>query len=150
MGIRGGKKAVMSVFLGDLNPRLQTDPLQETGAFPAAFGLHGQVLVAVGAAGVAFVRRHQKLPLYWTEPVPAGSKTDPPLPKTEPISNTCDPSVITYLRKSKKCFAAVRERSKKKVRETTVQTPRSVKKEREEVLQVPEQRFPCSPWRRTW
>ena len=30
-----------------------------------------------------------------------------------------------------------------------MQTPRSLKKEGEEMLQAPEQRFPCSPWRKT-
>ncbi|KAK4810725.1 hypothetical protein QYF61_007699 [Mycteria americana] len=39
-----------------------------------------------GAAGVASVRRHQKLPPCQTEPVPAGSKTDPLLAKAEPIN----------------------------------------------------------------
>jgi len=34
--------------------------------------------------------------------------------------------------------------------ETALQTARSVKKEGEGVLQAPEQRFPCSPWRRPW
>lgn len=43
----------------------------------------------------------------------------------------------------------VRQR-KKKMRVKKLQTPRSVKKEGEEVFQVPEQRFPCSLWRRLW
>ncbi|KAM9590860.1 uncharacterized protein ACIBXB_005909 [Morphnus guianensis] len=34
--------------------------------------------------------------------MPAGSKTDPPLAKAEPISNSGSASVITYLRKGKK------------------------------------------------
>lgn len=53
------------------------------------------------AAVVAFVRRHQKLPLYWTEAVPAGSKTDPLLPKADPNSDTGDTLLKTYLRKGK-------------------------------------------------
>jgi len=36
------------------------------------------------------------------------------------------------------------------VRETALQTPRSVKQGGKEVLQAPEQRFPCSAWRRPW
>jgi len=28
--------------------------------------------------------------------------------------------------------------------------PKAVKNEGEEMLQAPEQRFPCSPWRRPW
>ncbi|KAK4810940.1 hypothetical protein QYF61_013348 [Mycteria americana] len=36
------------------------------------------------------------------EPVPVGSKTDPPLAKAEPVSNGGSASVITYLRRGKK------------------------------------------------
>ncbi|KAK4810783.1 hypothetical protein QYF61_008755 [Mycteria americana] len=36
------------------------------------------------------------------EPTPAGSKTDPPLAKVEPISDGGSTSVITYLRREKK------------------------------------------------
>jgi len=50
-------------------------------------------------AGVASVRRHQKLLPCQIEPVPVGSKMDPLLAKAEPISN----AVIMYLRKSEKC-----------------------------------------------
>lgn len=105
MGIRGGKKAVKSFCLGILNPRLQADPLQETGAFPTAFCFHGQVLVAVGGFGftrLTFMRRHQKLTLYWIGPVAAGSSTDLPLPKAEAISCTDGILLITYSRKGKK------------------------------------------------
>lgn len=45
--------------------------------------------------------------------------------------------------------SCVRQR-KKKMWVKKLQTPRSVKKEGEEVFQVPEQRFPCSLWRRLW
>lgn len=128
-GIRGRVKAGRSVSLGALNPRLQTDPLQETGEFPTADGLHDQILVAVRAAVVAFVRRHQKLSLYWTEPVPAGSKTDPLLPKADPNSDAGGTLLITYFRMGKKwCAGAVRERNKRKVREPTLQMARPLKK----------------------
>ncbi|KAK4810610.1 hypothetical protein QYF61_007347 [Mycteria americana] len=36
------------------------------------------------------------------EPMPAGSKTDPPLAKAEPISDSGTASVIIYLRRGKK------------------------------------------------
>jgi len=61
-------------------------------------GLHGKVLVAGGYRG-GFC---EKLPPCLTEPVPAGSKTDPPLPKAEPISDGGSASVITDLRKGRK------------------------------------------------
>lgn len=64
----------------------------------------------MGAAGVAYVRRHQELPPCQIEPVPAGSKTDLQLARAEPISSVRGPSVITSLRRGKKCcVAAVRE-----------------------------------------
>lgn len=66
--------------------------------------------LVVGAAGVASVRKHQELPLCQIEPVPAGSKTDLPLAKAEPISSVCGTSVIIGLRSGNKCCAAaVRE-----------------------------------------
>ena len=46
---------------------------------------------------MASVRSCQKLPLCLTEPMPTGSKTDPPLAKAKPIST----SVITYLKRKK-------------------------------------------------
>jgi len=36
------------------------------------------------------------------EPMPDGSKTDPPLAKAKPISNGGSASVITYLRRGKR------------------------------------------------
>ena len=60
------------------------------------------------------MRRCQKLPLCPTEPMPATSKTDPPLAKAEPINDSGSASVITDLRKGKSyCTAAIaaRERS---------------------------------------
>ena len=59
---------------------------------------------------------------------------DPPLAKAELISEAGDTSVIRYLRKDKRCSAAVvRKESKKNVWESTPQTPKPVK-EGEEVL----------------
>ena len=48
------------------------------------------------------MRSCQELPLFPTEPMPAGSKTDPPLAKAEPISDGGRASGITYLRQGKK------------------------------------------------
>lgn len=53
-----------------------------------------------GATEVAAVRCQKLLP-YLIEPVPIGSKRDPPLAKAETISNSGSPSVTTYLRKGK-------------------------------------------------
>lgn len=53
------------------------------------------------ASGVAFVRRHQKLSVWWTEPFPAGSKVDLPLAKDEHISDRGRTSVIAHLRSIK-------------------------------------------------
>jgi len=54
---------------------------------------------------VASVRKYQKLHLCPTEPVPASSKTDPPLDKAEPISSGGRTCVITYLRRGKKLLS---------------------------------------------
>lgn len=43
--------------------------------------------VCVEATGVASVRSYQNLPPFPTDPMPAGSKTDPSLAKDEPISD---------------------------------------------------------------
>ncbi|KAK4823897.1 hypothetical protein QYF61_007962 [Mycteria americana] len=83
------------------------------------------------------------------EPMPAGSKTDLPLAKAEPISDGGSASVIMYLRRGGGGTVQHQQQSEEEseyVRETTLQTPKSVKKEGEEVLQVQEQRLPCSPW----
>ena len=58
-------------------------------------GLHGKVLVAGGATGVASVRSCQKLPLCLMEPMSAGYKIDPLPTKAEPISNGGSASGIT-------------------------------------------------------
>jgi len=62
------------------------------------------------------------------------------------LSHGGSASVITYLKRGKRCCTAAVREEREPVRETTLQTARSVKKEREEVLQALEQRFPCSPW----
>jgi len=56
-----------------------------------------------GAAGVASVRKYWELPLCWTEPVPDSSKMDPPLAKSEPVSEVGSATVVTY-KKSKKHY----------------------------------------------
>jgi len=52
--------------------------------------------------GGASVRSCEKLPPCLIKPVPAGSKTDPPLAKAKPISDGGSASVITYLRRGRK------------------------------------------------
>ena len=42
-----------------------------------------------------------KLPLCSKEPTPAGSKTDPPPAKAEPISDSGNAPVVTFLRRKK-------------------------------------------------
>ena len=75
--------------------------------------LCGKVLVAGGVTGVTSVRSCWKLPLCMTEPMPDGSKMDPPPAKSESISDSGSTSVITYLRRKKSCWTemAARERS---------------------------------------
>jgi len=51
---------------------------------------------------VASVRSCEKLPPCLIKPVLAGSKTDPPLAKAKPVSNSGSSSVITYLTKGRK------------------------------------------------
>ena len=50
------------------------------------------------------VRSCKNIPPCLTEPVPAGSKTDPLLAKAQPINDGGSTSVITYLRKGKKLW----------------------------------------------
>ncbi|KAK4825791.1 hypothetical protein QYF61_002375 [Mycteria americana] len=104
------------------------------GFFKAALGVSAQAL-AVGAAGAASVRRGRGCPM----PDTAGSSRfqsaprDPPQGTAETVSQGGGASVITYLRKDKKsCAAAVREKRKKTMGETSLQTPMSEKKEGEE------------------
>ena len=72
-----------------------------------ALGLHGKVLVGGGAAGVASVRRCQKLPPCSVDPVPASSKKDPSVAKAEPISDAASISLITYLRRGNKLLCNI-------------------------------------------
>jgi len=86
------------------------DRLRSTAwVFRVVLGLRGKVLVVGGATKVATVRSCQKLPPCLTEPMPAGSKTDPPLAKAKPFSNGRAYG-ITYLRRWKKncCRRAAR------------------------------------------
>ena len=54
------------------------------------------------------MRRCQKFPLGPIKLMPAGSKTDPPLAKAEPISDGGSASGVTDLRKGKSyCAAAI-------------------------------------------
>jgi len=81
--------------------------------YTSVLGLRGKVLVAGGATGMTAVRSCWKLPLCPIEPVPDGSKTDPLLVKTKPISEGGSTSVIMYLRSGKSCWttALAEERS---------------------------------------
>jgi len=64
-------------------------------SYRIALGLHGKVLVAGRAAGVASARSCWKLPPCLIEPMPAGSTMDLPLAKAEPISDGGSASGIT-------------------------------------------------------
>ena len=78
------------------------------------FGFVWQDFGSGGATGVSSKRSCQKLPLCPTEPMPAGSKADPPLAKAEPVRDGGSTSVIMYLKKGKKKPAAqqqMKERS---------------------------------------
>ena len=62
------------------------------------------------------MRSYEKLPPCPIEPAPAGSSTDPPLAKAEPISGSGSTSGVTYFKegektKTKTCAAAAGERS---------------------------------------
>ncbi|PKU31466.1 hypothetical protein llap_18230 [Limosa lapponica baueri] len=54
--------------------------------------------------------------------MPAGSKTDPPLAKAEPISNGGSVSVATYLRRGKKCCTTEAGRVRKCERNNSADT----------------------------
>ena len=80
-------------------------------------GLRGKVLVVGGGYRGGFCGKLLEASLCPIEPMPASSKTDPPLAKAEPISNSGSASGITYLRKGKKLqgssSCSQRERSEK-------------------------------------
>jgi len=50
------------------------------------------------------VKSRQKFPQCLTEPVPAGSKTDSPLAKAEPISDSGRTSVAAYIRRKENTY----------------------------------------------
>ena len=62
---------------------------------------------------MASVRSYKKLPPCLIKPVPAGSKTDPPLAKAKPISDGGSASGTTFLRRGRK-KAAVRRQSRER------------------------------------
>lgn len=67
-------------------------------------GLHGKVLVARGATGVAALGSCQKLPPPCvTEPMPGSSKADPLLVKAAPINNSSTSEVTDWRRRGKTC-----------------------------------------------
>ena len=90
--------------LNEMNDRADV-PLESITGTPAVHAGGGHMGSFIGfawqgfgsreATGVASVRRCQKLPLCPIEPMPAGSKMDPPLAKAEPISNDGSASGIT-------------------------------------------------------
>ena len=77
-------------------------------------GLCGKVLVVEVVTGVASVRSCWKLPLCPTEPIPAGSKTDPPPAKA--ISDSGSTSGRTYLRRKKSCWDRQKWQPERRVR----------------------------------
>jgi len=98
---------------------LHTWPLETSLKPPAplcvCYGFAQQGFGSAEAIGVASVRSCWKLALCLIKPVPAGSKTDQPLPKAKAISDGGGASGITYFRKGRKQTlgeTAVRERSK--------------------------------------
>lgn len=99
-----------------------------------------QVMIAKGLQGwlIQEENRGYSSP-YWTKPVPDGSKTDPAMHKTEPISNADGTSVIARLRKDKNIAQQqLGGRSENSVRETAWQIPKFRKVDGKEVLRVPE------------
>lgn len=65
-------------------------------------GLHGRVLAAGMATGVASARNCWKLALCPTDRMPYGSKTDPQLDKAEPVSDGGSAPVVKDLRSEDK------------------------------------------------
>jgi len=66
------------------------------------YGFTWQDFGSRGATGVTSVSSCEKLPSCLTKPVLGGSKTDPLLARTKPISDGGNASVITYLRRGRK------------------------------------------------
>jgi len=70
-----------------------------------------------GSGGLEYRRGFcENLPPCLIKLVPAGSKTDPPLPKAKPVSNGGSTSVITYLKKGRKKLYVVRRHLERRVR----------------------------------
>jgi len=67
--------------------QMSCSPLGLLATGPSGIGFAWQGFGSSGATGVASVRSCQKLPPRPTEPMPAVSKTDPPLAEAEPISD---------------------------------------------------------------
>jgi len=63
-------------------------------------GLRGKAVEA-GVYRGGFCQKLREASPRLTKPVPAGSKTDPPLAKAKPISDGGGTSVVTYLRRGK-------------------------------------------------
>lgn len=68
------------------------------GLYIAALGFCGKILVAGGMQGWLLSEVGRSFP-YPTEPMPAGSRVNPPLAKAEPISDS--DFGITWLRNEK-------------------------------------------------
>jgi len=92
------------------------------------------------------VRSCWKLPPCPTEPVPAGSRTDPLLAKAEPISDGGSTSGITELRRGKKllCNSSCSQRGVRRCESNSSADPEASAEGGQEVLQVLEQRFPAA------
>lgn len=56
-------------------------------------------------AGQGYREKLLEGPLCLTEPMPVGSRMDPPLAKADPTSDGSNASGITYLRRGKKIIA---------------------------------------------
>ena len=90
-----------SIIVPGLHVKLLCDPikvgitLSHCPVTEESTGFGCQGFGSGGATGAACVRSCQKLPPCPMEPVPAGSKTDLPLPKAKPISDGGSAPVIT-------------------------------------------------------
>ena len=100
---------------------------------------------------MASVRSFQQLPPCPMEPMPAGSKTDPPLGKAKPISDGGSDSGTTDLRRGGKNLLekTVAREEREYVRGTTLQAPRSVQEEGRRCSR-PQSRGSLQPWSRPW
>jgi len=115
---------------------------------------NGKVLVARGATGAASVRSCWRSPPCPIELMPASSKMHPLLAKAEPISDGGSASVITYLRRGKRCCAtptAARRELRRCERNSSAGTKVSEEGGGGGGAPGTEQRcHGCSLWRRPW